>query len=138
MSRARVKVRSVVPVLGAIYKADLHGAIIDNGWQATHRVLVILERDIKRRTFKCVFGAWEHFPKKCVCIDPGTRWSEPFGNWMRKRTHFAACATVHNIPFERIIERIGDQLVPAELFDAIDEVAAFADLRLMHRNIPKN
>jgi hypothetical protein len=115
-----------------IYRVDLSGAVQDLGWNATWRVCVVLDVSIASNRMTVIFGSWDHYPKKCQCIAPKTAKAAPFGAWLEKLTHFSA-RNVAVVPIDRIVERMGTEMVTVEEWDALDEVASYAELFSMKK-----
>ncbi len=82
------------PKAREVYRVDLTGAIHDEGWNATHRVCVVIEVHPGDETMTVVFGSGQyHLDGKCRCIEPNSEPGKPFGPWLAKTTHFSA----HNV-----------------------------------------
>ncbi len=101
-------------------------------WAAGHHMSVILEVDEDTKSFTAIFGSWEHFPKKFHCILPGSAEAAPFGPKVHKETHFAA-RNVAVVPLSCIVSRIGSESVTVDEFDAMDEVAQYAELHSLKK-----
>lgn len=112
------------PKAREIYRVDLTGAVQDRGWNATHRICVVVEV-FPDDSMTVIFGAWDHAERKCCCIEPGTPMAKAFGDWLTKTTHFS-CWNVASAPFDRIIEHMGE--VSRDDFDRFDEVVTYAEL----------
>ncbi len=96
------------------------------------RRCVIVEVVPAEKRMVLIFGSGDyHHREKCHCIDPGTADAAPFGQWLRKKTHFSAYNVVDaplTLPHD--VKGSVPHGFPVDPFDKYVEVVTFADLKV--------